>query len=186
MKRIIITLALAAIMPAGAGAADIEALKTEAAGRINAYGTELRGELQKAMEQGGPVHAISVCHDKAPAIAKSKSTEGWLIGRTSLKLRNAASRPDAWDKAALDEFEARKAKGEDPAGLAKAAVVDKDGGKVFRFAKAIATEEVCLNCHGGELKPEVAAALDTLYSQDKARGFKPGDLRGAFVLEKKL
>lgn len=186
MKRLIVALAVAAATPAMAQTADLEALKAEAAGRIKDFGGTLKGELQAAMEKGGPVNAISVCNDRAPAIAKAKSTDGWLIGRTSLKLRNAASRPDAWDKAALDEFEARKAKGEDPAGLAKAAIVERDGGKVFRFIKAIPTEELCLNCHGGELKPEVAAALDKLYPQDKARGFKAGDLRGAFVLEKKL
>lgn len=186
MKRIVLALTLAAVSPGGAFAADIEALKAEAAGKIMDFGGTLKGELKAAMEKGGPVHAITVCNEKAPAIAKAKSTEGWLVGRTSLKLRNPASRADAWDKAALDEFEARKAKGEDPAALAKAAIVEKDGGKVFRFIKAIPTEELCLNCHGSELKPEVAALLDKLYIQDKARGYKPGDLRGAFVLEKKL
>ena len=114
------------------------------------------------------------------------SSSGWDVGRTSLKLRNPANAPDAWELAVLNSFEERKSAGEDPQNIAKAEVVEQDGRKVFRFMKAIPTAELCLNCHGSELKPEVVEALNTHYAADQATGFKLGDIRGAFTLSKPL
>jgi len=44
----------------------------------------------------------------------------------------------------------------------------------------------CLKCHGEDIDPKVAAKLDALYPQDNARGYKVGQVRGAFTLKKKL
>jgi hypothetical protein len=52
--------------------------------------------------------------------------------------------------------------------------------------KAIPTAELCLTCHGEALDPELQATLDELYPADKARGFKEGDIRGAFTLSRPL
>ncbi|HEY9164346.1 MAG TPA: DUF3365 domain-containing protein, partial [Magnetovibrio sp.] len=143
--------------------------------------------LEAAMKEGGPVNAIGACNEKAPGIAHDASAAtGWTVGRTSLKLRNAGNEADAWEMATLAEFEARKAAGESVDAITKAEVVEVDGQKTFRFMKAIGTAPVCLNCHGADLKPEVAAKLDELYPHDAARGFSAGDIRGAFTLEKAL
>nr|VFK10650.1 MAG: Protein of unknown function (DUF3365) [Candidatus Kentron sp. LPFa]VFK26753.1 MAG: Protein of unknown function (DUF3365) [Candidatus Kentron sp. LPFa] len=58
--------------------------------------------------------------------------------------------------------------------------MEKDGVRVFRYMKAIPTLEVCILCHGASLSPDVVAKLDELYPEDQARGFKVGDIRGAF------
>jgi len=152
------------------------------------FGT-LKGELEAGMKQGGPVNAITVCKGRAPAISEEMSAKhGWEVGRTSLKLRNSIlNKPDAWEVSVLEQFEARKAKGEDVTKIDFAEVVaTPDGKQAFRYMKAIPTQELCLNCHGAEIKPEVAAALDKFYPDDKARGFKEGDIRGAFTLSKPL
>ncbi len=52
--------------------------------------------------------------------------------------------------------------------------------------KAIPTQEVCLACHGEKIDKATAAKLAKLYPKDKARGFKVGDLRGAFTMSKDL
>jgi hypothetical protein len=52
--------------------------------------------------------------------------------------------------------------------------------------KAIPTGEVCLACHGSDITPEVAAAIDERYPDDMARGYSLGDVRGAFSLSKPL
>ncbi|MDE0059891.1 MAG: DUF3365 domain-containing protein [Defluviicoccus sp.] len=41
---------------------------------------------------------------------------------------------------------------------------------------------MCTVCHGTNIAPEVAAALDALYPDDLARGFEVGDIRGAFSI----
>ena len=61
-----------------------------------------------------------------------------------------------------------------------------DGEKEFRFMKAIPAGPVCLACHGTELSPEVSQVLAELYPQDRARGYSPGDIRGAFVVTHRI
>ncbi|MCK5263483.1 MAG: DUF3365 domain-containing protein, partial [Gammaproteobacteria bacterium] len=114
-------------------------------GAVKEFMGQLKGELKAGMKAGGPVNAISVCKDKAPVIAKSLSNKyGWNIARTSLKTRNTSNAPDAWETKVLNEFEARKAKGEAVKPMAYFEAVDNNGKKSFRFMKAIPTGEVCL------------------------------------------
>ena len=144
---------------------------------------QLKGELQAAMKAGGPVNAINVCKEKAPAIAKNLSDKyGWKVARTSLKNRNTSNAPDAWETKVLNDFETRKAKGEAVKPMAHFEVVDNNGKKSFRFMKAIPTGKVCLKCHGGNIAPPIKAKLQDLYPDDKATGFKLGDIRGAFSI----
>lgn len=91
---------------------------------------QLKGELQTAMKAGGPGKAITVCKDKAPVIAKDLSDKyGWRIARTSLKTRNSANAPDAWETRVLEEFNLRKQSGEDVKPMAYFAEVEEKGSK---------------------------------------------------------
>ncbi|MDR9437413.1 MAG: DUF3365 domain-containing protein [Thiohalophilus sp.] len=148
---------------------------------------QLKGELQAGMKAGGPVNAIEVCSEKAPAIARDVSKkQGLQIGRTSLKPRNAGNAPDQWEEAVLREFEQRKAQGEHPKQMEKHEIVETDGQQRFRYMKAIPTGKLCLKCHGTDIDPAVSAKLEKLYPEDKATGFKQGDIRGAFTIIKDL
>lgn len=170
--------------PAKAAApADKAALVESAKAAVQALGGTLKGELQAAMKAGGPVEALSVCNTKAPEIASKVSTEqGMQVSRTSLKNRNPDNAPTEWQTTVLNDFETRKAAGEDPAGLVYADIVDNE----FRFMKAIPAGQICLKCHGSDISPAVTAKLAELYPADKATGFSEGDLRGAFVVVKNL
>lgn len=160
----------------------------EAKGIVKTFFTELKGELEAAVKAGGPVSAISVCQDRAPEIAAGLSEKtGWEVGRTSLKTRNAElNAPDDWERQVLMRFEERKAAGEDVKTMAFAEVVEEGGEESYRFMKAIPTGEICLACHGEHIDAEVAAAIDEAYPDDQAKGFKLGDIRGAFTLAKPL
>lgn len=150
---------------------------------VKEFMTQLKGELKGAMKAGGPVNAINVCKEKAPAIAKNLSEKyGWKVARTSLKTRKASNAPDAWETKVLNTFETRKAKGEDVKPMAYFEAVDNNSKKSFRFMKAIPTGEVCLKCHGENIAPPIKAKLQELYPDDKATGFKLGDIRGAFTI----
>ena len=152
------------------------------------FGTLLKDALQQAIQNGGPVNGIAVCHEKAGQIAADLGQkQEMLVGRTSLKLRNPANAPDNWELAVLKQFEARKAQSEPVDKLEFFAVIDDDQGKkTFRYMKAIPTAGLCLSCHGENIDPTVDAKLKELYPNDKARGFKEGELRGAFTLSKPL
>ncbi len=184
MKKRIITIILAcAPLSAPVIADEMTERKQQSAAVIKEFMGELQGHLQKAMKAGGPVNAIGVCNQIAPSVAQTQSEKhNWKVGRTSLRLRNPNNAPDAWERKVLEEFEARKAAGEDPKTMAYAEVVEQDGGKAFRFMKAIPTGEVCLKCHGQEIPAPVGAKLNELYPEDKATGFNLGDIRGAFTI----
>lgn len=163
----------------------VERMVREAAAKsaIKDFATQLQARLKSAMAEGGPVNAIEVCNHDAPEIARSIS-EGrrYDVARTSLKLRNPANAPDAWERQILESFEARKAAGAPITTLEKSAFVEIDGKPHFRFMKAIPTMPLCVSCHGKDIAPAVDATLDTLYPEDQARGFAPGDIRGAFTV----
>jgi hypothetical protein len=150
---------------------------------IMEFAKQLQGELQGAMKAGGPPNAIAVCREKAPAIAADISAQkGWDVARTSLRLRNPANAPDAWEQAVMDRFEQQKAQGADLAKLDYYEFTEVEGKPVFRYMKAIPTQGVCVACHGAQVDPSVTDALQRLYPEDKARGFAPGDIRGAFTI----
>ncbi|GKY88746.1 Tll0287-like domain-containing protein [Sinisalibacter aestuarii] len=191
MKRLMMAASVGALgcmaLPAMA-ADDIDALTGEAGALIQSFSGTLQGELRAAIQAGGPVNAISVCNEKAPAIAAAASADSaWTIGRSSHKLRSPDNAPDAYTAAAIEDFVAREAAGEAAETLAKAEIVEENGTRVFRMVKAIPTGEACLNCHGGdEVKPDVVARLAELYPDDMARGFALGQMRGVFTLTKVL
>lgn len=167
-------------------AGDMAALKAEGKGVIKGFFKELKGTLVNAKKSGGPVAAIKACNTKAPGISENASKNGWEVARTSLKLRNDKNKPDQWELKVLKQFEARKAKGESPKEIAFAEIVDVNGKRTFRMMKAIPTGELCITCHGNKVKPEVVNTLNKYYPNDKAKGFKIGDIRGAFTLKKVL
>jgi hypothetical protein len=159
----------------------------EARATVKAFFGELKGELVAAIKKGGPAHAVSVCNTEAAEIARRVSAQqGMDISRVSLKNRNPGNAATGWKKTILEQFEARKAAGEPPDSLEFASVVATADGNVFRYMKAIPTGEVCLNCHGTDIAAEVTAKLEKLYPEDKATGYRVGDLRGAFVVTKKM
>ena len=182
-----VTALLGAISCASVASAIADPRIGEARAIVKAFAGALQSELQAAMQSGGPVKAVNVCHVRAPEIAAELSAKhGWQVARTSLKRRNANNSPDTWETETLQQFEARKAAGEPVAELEFAAPVEIDGTRQFRYMKAIPTKTICLTCHGGESVPsEVAAEVKRHYPDDQARGFSEGDLRGAFSLVKR-
>jgi hypothetical protein len=155
---------------------------------VQQFATTLKGELEGAIKSGGPTKAVGVCKEKAPAIAASLAEQtGWKVGRTSLKLRNAAlNSPDAWEQRVLKQFDERKAAGQPVPGMTYAEVVQGDSGNTYRYMQAIPTAEVCLACHGSNIEPGLAESIDQAYPDDQARGYAVGDIRGAFTLSKPL
>ena len=159
-------------------------LELEAQQLVKRFVGQLKPQLQQAMADGGPAHAITVCSEAAPRIADALSQEsGWKLGRVSLRQRNASRAvPDAWEQSVLEEFDRRQASGE------PASTLQQDDWQParYRFMQAQETGAICLACHGDNLAPEVTAALNEYYPQDLARGYQLGQVRGAISLIKTL
>lgn len=153
-----------------------------------AFQLELQSKLATAMGRGGPALAIETCRTGAPAIAARLSrTSGWQVKRVGTRVRNAATgAPDEWEQRQLAEFARRLADGETPATLTTFAVLGASAGTTERYAQAIVVAPQCLVCHGDpSAQPvDLRTALAAAYPDDAATGYRAGDLRGAFSLQR--
>jgi cytochrome c551/c552 len=173
---------------AQAATGDVPQAEIEAArGLVKGFFSELKGELKAAIQEGGPAHAIGVCEDVAPSIAGTISDKsGWSVGRTALKVRNPRNSPSVRERAVLMAFKRRHAEGEGFKTMESATVVEEGDRRYLHYMKAIPTQEVCLACHGSNVKEPVREAIAKQYPADAATGFEKGELRGAFTFVKPL
>lgn len=177
---------LTALMPTLvlAGSSGEQAQARAAAGE---FAGALKAELTAAMQAGGPLEAIEVCHTRAPAIADAVSLDsGMKVSRVSLRNRNPGNAPTEWQAAVLRDFEARLAAGEAVDALSWQGIAQSEGPREYRFMKAIPTAPLCLACHGESIAPTVAEKIAELYPEDQATGYREGDIRGAFVVISQL
>lgn len=160
----------------------------EARGVATSVPPRLLTVLREEIAKGGPEGAIAACRDQAPALARDASAKsGWTVRRVSLRQRNPKAVPDAWERAALEDFDRRAAAGQAPATLERAELVTAaDGRREQRYLRALPVIELCTGCHGTaeRLSPAVVAQLKALYPEDRAVGYRIGDLRGAMTLRR--
>ncbi len=147
-----------------------------------ARGAELLAPLKKNLKlalmtgmQKGPVNAISVCKDQAPAIADSLAVDGVQIGRTSHRLRNPANSAPEWVDPVLRAYLEEES---DRAPRVVSLANNREG-----YVEPITIKPLCLACHGETLAPDVAAQIKSMYPQDEATGFKVDELRGVYWVE---
>jgi hypothetical protein len=136
----------------------------------------LSRSLQKAIGEGSFENAIMACKEMAPGLTGTYDNRSTTIGRTGMRVRNAANEPDALEKPQLEYFQKLFEEGQP---LKPKLVADEKG--MVHYFKPILLQPLCLNCHGNEvvdISPAVLAMLKKEYPEDKATGFAAGDLRG--------
>ncbi len=151
-------------------AAEQEALRRarEAVGKLKAT---LKGRLQVAMKEGGPIAAIQVCASEAQKLTDQVAREaGVKVGRASLRLRNPANAGPPWVRKWLQAQGERSAEG--VRGFERI-----EWGEA-RVLQPLAVGPLCLNCHGApeQLDPKVREVLAERYPEDRATGYRPGDM----------
>lgn len=138
----------------------------------------LLAELSREMQRGGPEGAVRVCHLEATAVAQQIARkQGVAAGRTSHRLRNPTNAPRAWAAPIVASH----------AGLPVAGVdgFAVDLGDRIGLLRPIGFRAACAGCHGPRerLAPAVLEELEDRYPNDRAVGFKEGDIRGWFWVE---
>ncbi|MCF6155619.1 MAG: DUF3365 domain-containing protein [Candidatus Brocadia sp.] len=91
--------------------------------------------------------------------------------QTSIKYRNPANKPDAWEIHQLERFE-REPGLKDISEIAKL----ENGTEVFRLMVPLKIEEACLNCHGDPSTSPTNDGKDLAGRQ--MENYKLGDIRG--------
>lgn len=143
----------------------------------------LLSEVSKAMQQGGPVHAIDFCHAEVDELMQTISGEqNARVARIARRYRNPDNRlKDERDSSIYAQWEDAVARGEKPQD-----VLQKAGDGEHYFYKPIMLGmETCLKCHGTpgkEINEATLEALDERYPDDRARNFELGELRGAWKI----
>jgi len=182
MKYTAPTAALAASLVLGfpAVAGDVDPRQAEARTLVKRFVGTVKPLLTSTIREQGPVAAIGICAERAPALADQLSEEtGWSVGRVSLKPRNAErAQPDAWEREQLERFAVRAAEGVPGPMLNHGEVVE---GR-YRYMQAQPVGGVCLVCHGATIEPSVAEAIEARYPDDRATGYRLGEIRGAITL----
>ena len=160
------------------------AIAKEGVKYIKMLGKALKQNVGKRLKEDPTgVKAAEFCSQKANEVAKEAMKdfpENIKVRRTALKYRNEHNKPDAVDEKILNEIEtAIKAK----TFKKKPIVVDVNGTK--RVYVPLIVEKACTKCHGDvdKMNPKVKEIISKAYPNDKAIGFKEGDLRGAVVAE---
>lgn len=150
---------------------------------------KLKTMLLDDIASKGIAGGLESCSVKGPAAAKQASEKtGWTIRRVSLKNRNPNAVPDAWETKQIQALEADMLKGSNP-NLEKWEVVQNtDKSKTFRYVKGLKTSAECLLCHGDTATMDAGAiaSIHKLYPQDKATGYKDGQLRGVLSVVRPL
>ncbi len=152
----------------------------------SAFVQELMATLQRELQSRGTLHALAVCAEKAPKLARRHSRAGLQVRRVSPAVRNPAHRPDAFEERHLDTWARHLASGHAISETWE--VVTEGEQRVLRYLRPIKVADLCLRCHGprDKLDPELLRLLQEKYPQDRAVGYKAGNLRGAVSVTVRL
>jgi len=159
-------------------------VKQEGITYIKMLGSALKSQLKaKIQEDPSGLTALAFCTASADRITNEVNTKlpkYAKVRRTALKVRNSkVNTPDETDVAVMKAYEeAIAAKTFTPKDIKVVEV-----GDTTRVYKPLVAKKVCLKCHGSDLSPKITEALKSAYPNDKATGFKEGDLRGVIVAE---
>jgi hypothetical protein len=160
------------------------ALRERARAAADALLQRLLGRLNQEYQAGGAERGVRVCAQVAQSLTRTIGREhGLQIRRVSLKNRNPRNAPDAWERQVLQQWE-RELQAGQPIGEVAQWRTER-GQRVYRYMRPITVAmPLCLECHGDPktIKPEVRRLIRQNYPNDKATGYKLGDLRGAFSI----
>ncbi len=164
--------------------ADESSIKKEGMEYIMMLGGTLKSELQAKMkEDPSGVSAAAFCAGSAENLTKevnAKLPKYASVRRTALKTRSEANAPDATDIGVMESFQSEIAsKTFNPQSPIKVVSV----GETTRVYKPLVMEAACLKCHGESISAEINTMIHKQYPNDKAIGFKEGELRGVIVAE---
>jgi len=138
--------------------------------------------MKKHMKKGGPVEALTFCSDKAYTLTtdiNKKLPKGVSIKRVSLKNRNSFNKPETDEVKVLETFQSMK----DQKIQLPQHLIQQVDATTYKFYKPLVIKKkVCLKCHGDITDKKLKNTIAKKYPEDKATGYKMGDIRGAVVV----
>ncbi len=141
---------------------------------------QLQQLLQEAL-QSGPEAAVRVCADTAQRFTSDFARHhGISLRRVALRWRNRNNQPDSVEAWWIEQFQRWRQEGRSLDTL----IVLRQGSQLHLLRPIVIQTPLCLMCHGGpdDIPPSVAQVIAEQYPEDRARGFRLGDVRGALSI----
>jgi len=143
----------------------------------------LAGSLKSAIQAHGMEGAIKYCNLSALSIVDSLSEKYKAeIRRASMQYRNPADEPDSLEQIILEAYAYNAENSQE-----LKPNLQSIGEKYLLYTHPIVLNNpLCLNCHGkvGEhMTKETYRLIKSLYPEDRATGYKMGDLRGMWSIK---
>jgi len=150
---------------------------------IKNVGGKLKHTLMQKVKNDGVASAADFCSSEAGKLAKEASKtlpEGVSVKRITNKPRNSINKATIENLKVLSTIELKMKEGKTPA-----MVVRKLSNNHYQVYKPLVIGKNCLNCHGDSSTRNKQAyqIIQKKYPNDKAIGYKKGELRGAFLVD---
>ncbi|WP_375579580.1 DUF3365 domain-containing protein [Marivirga tractuosa] len=146
-------------------------------------GSVFMGKISEKYAEGGYKAAAEFCSINAYPLTDSLANEYKVfLKRVSNKNRNPANAPTELENQVLEAYEYSVEQGDK---LGANVQFIRPGDTILYNKPIRIPSELCLNCHGSpsQISEEVQSILKEEYPNDKATGYKVGDLRGMWSLK---
>lgn len=141
------------------------------------------GKISQKYAEGGYSAAAEFCSMNAYPLTDSLAKQYKVfLKRVSSKYRNPANAPSSIENQILDAYQYSIDHGDE---LGTNIQFIRPGDTILYNRPIRIPSELCLNCHGNpnQISEEVQSILKQEYPDDKATGYKVGDLRGMWSLK---
>lgn len=137
----------------------------------------LLANVMTAMKAGGPVNAVEFCNIHAMPLTDSLAGEyNCVIQRVSDKYRNPANKLSEADADILVKMSSS---------VPIKPVLASENGRMVYYKPIKIAMPACLSCHGSagkEIESKTLEIITQKYPNDRAIGYKEGDLRGLWKI----
>ncbi|MDP3301660.1 MAG: DUF3365 domain-containing protein [Sulfuricurvum sp.] len=143
---------------------------------VQKLGSQVKGIMQKE----GPVEAVNFCSKNAISLTHEVSkAHGVKMKRVTLQQRNPVNRPTTEEINIMNRWMSEMAKAQQPT----AVLTNTPTGFTY-YKPLVINNDVCLKCHGTvDSTTPLGQVLKAAYPNDRATGYKMGDLRGMIVVD---
>jgi len=160
---------------------ELDRLRLKGEEMANITQAVLATNLMNALQEGGPLHAVSFCNSTAIPISDSMSVvQSARLRRVSDRNRNPGNEASTQQAVFIREMQQLIDRGEYPVSAVKLL------GTKAEVWYPIVTNAVCMNCHGApgaQVLPETLTRLAELYPDDRAVGYTTNQIRGLWIVE---
>ena len=147
---------------------------------------QYKNTLIQGLQHNNLIKALKYCNKEVKQLISKDNEKGFAIKRVSLRPRNKNNYPNLYEKEILEKFNKLSLQDNKKLVLEHSEIIKDKNNNKFVYVKAIRIKEVCLNCHGSNINDDLKKEIQKLYPDDKAINYKLNDIRGAFVMYRKI